>query len=131
RLTAETPSRRCRIRPLSSSAARCAASRAFLTPESRVVVRAAVPRRRSPVSVTLLTLTPCRGAPHARLARPGEGRPARGVRTGTPGRDVTDGGGGALSGPGAAPDCRAAPDGGARGRGCRPVLGRERFVSGA
>src|SRR5690606_40517643 len=45
--------------------------------------------------------------------------------------DVTDGGGGALSGSGAAPDRRAAPDGGARGRGCRPVLGRERVVSGA
>src|SRR5690606_40952382 len=30
--------------------------------------------------------------------------------------DVTDGGGGALSGSGAAPDRRAAPDGGARGR---------------
>src|SRR5690606_36665795 len=100
-----------------------------LTPDSRVVVRAAVPRRRSPVSVTLLTLTPCRGAPHARLARPGEGRPTRGVRTGTPGRDVTDGGGGALSGPGAAPDYRAAPDGGVRG--WRPVQGRERFVSRA
>src|SRR5690606_40358888 len=103
--------------------------RAFLTPESRVVVRAAVPRRRSPVSVKLLTLTPCRGAPHARLARPGEGRPARGVRTGTPGRAVPDGGGGAPSGPGAAPVCRAGRPaghgggGGARCRGGRGVWG--------